>query len=167
MARPDDWTGTLSRVAVGTATVLSLAVVALVRLPPAWIEAVGGHGWVVRALIVVPTVLLLMGARALLIARLPRAAVLFGRRVRFHDGTRRVVVPVDAIARLHVEHRPPPLFEVFVVERRDGTEQDVCPTHWWGAPRLHRTLSRKVSAATRRRRKAKSRARRRAPSPDA
>ena len=38
VARPDDWTGTLSRVVIGVAFVLLAVVVVLVRLPEAWVE---------------------------------------------------------------------------------------------------------------------------------
>ncbi|MEM7159294.1 MAG: hypothetical protein AAF799_41030 [Myxococcota bacterium] len=160
VARPDDWTGLSSRVVIGVAFVLLAIVVVLVRIPPAWSALVGGQVIVVRLALIVAVVAVLAMARAILIARLPRAAVLAGRRVRFHDGTRRRAVAIDEIAALHVEQRPPPLHEVFVIERRDGAEHDLCPTHWWGAPALHRTLGRKLTALRRRRAREQAKARR-------
>ncbi|MCA9652744.1 MAG: hypothetical protein H6712_07820 [Myxococcales bacterium] len=158
VARPDDWTGTLSRVVIGVAFVLLAVVVVLVRLPEAWVELAGGRALVVRVALMLVEIAVLAVARAVLVARLPRAAVLFGRKVRFHDGTRRLAVPIDEIAALHVEQRPPPVHEVFVIEQRDGAEHDLCPAHWWGAPALHRALDRKVAAAHRRRARARARA---------
>jgi hypothetical protein len=96
-------------------------------------------------------------AQTLLVARLPRAPVLFGSKVRLHDGTRRIAIPIDEIGALHVEQRPSPAHEVFVVEQRNGAEHDLCPTHWWGAPALHRALERRVNAAHRRRARAQQR----------
>jgi len=154
VARPDDWTGTLSRVVVGVAFIALVVVVALVRLPPAWVALVADRPWMLRIAMFVAVLLGLAIARTLLISRLPRAAVLFGRTIRFHDGTRRISVAVDEIGALHVEQRPPPLHEVFVLEQRDGAEHDLCPAHWWGAPALHRGLELRVAAAHRRRARA-------------
>ena len=160
VARPDDWTGLSSRVVIGTAFVLLAIVVVLVRIPSAWSALVNGQVVVVRVALLVAVVAVLAMARAVLIARLPRAAVLAGRRVRFHDGTCRRAVAIEEIAALHVEQRPPPLHEVFVIERRDGAEHDLCPTHWWGAPALHRTLGRKLAAIQRRQWRQQAKARR-------
>lgn len=162
VARPDDWTGTLSRVAVGTAFVLLAIVIALVRMPPTWLAFARGHGLAIRLALLVVALLVFAGARALLIARLPRAAFLFGRRVRFHDGTRRVALHIDEIASVHVEQRPPPVHEAFVLVQRDGGEHDLCPTHWWGAPRLYRSLTHRVGTASRRRARARAAEQRRA-----
>lgn len=158
VARPDDWTGTVTRLAVALAFVLLMILVPLVPLPRAWVALAGGMPLLVRACLVLVVVLALALAHAVVVARLPRAVVLWGRKVRFHDGTRRRAVPIDAVAAVHVEQRPPPLHEVFVLERRDGVEHDLCPTAWAGAPRLHRAIERSLAAATRRRRRARPRA---------
>lgn len=159
VARPDDWTGVVARLAVVAAFVLLAIVAPLVRLPPAWVTLAGGRPLIVRLTILVVVAAILWVARTVLIARLPRAAVLFGRKIRFHDGTRRRAVPVDEIAAIHVEQRPPPHHEVFVIEQRDGAEHDICPTHWFGAPGLHRALEKRVLAAHRRRARAEQRRR--------
>lgn len=164
VARPKDWTGTLSRVVIFVMFVLLAVVVVLAKLPRAWVELAQGIELVVRAALMLGVIAILAMARTVLVARLPRAAVLIGRKIRFHDGTRRVALPVDEIVALHVEQRPPPVHEVFVIEQRDGAEHDLCPAHWWGAPALHRALDRKVAAAHRRRMHAQSRARARASS---
>ncbi|MCH9687555.1 MAG: hypothetical protein K0V04_39340 [Deltaproteobacteria bacterium] len=151
VARPDDWTGKLASIAIGL-TFVSLVVLALlVRLPPRWVALVDGMEWIVRVAIVVVAWLLLWGARTVLDSRLPRAAVLFGSKVRFHDGTRRRAVAIDDVGAVHIEQRPPPVHEVFVLEQRDGSERDMCPVHWAGAPALHRTLERRLATAQRRR----------------
>lgn len=153
VARPDDWTGTLARLAVALAFVLSMILVPLVPLPTAWVALAGGFPLVVRACMVLVVVAVLAVAHGLLVARLPRAVVLWGRKVRFHDGTRRRAVPIHDVAAVHVEQRPPPLLEMFVLARRDGVEHDLCPTAWAGAPSLHRAIVRSVAAAERRRRR--------------
>jgi hypothetical protein len=154
VARPEDWTGVMARVAVVIAFVLLMVLVPLVPLPPAWVALAGGFPLVVRACLVLVVIAVLAVAHAVLVARLPRAVVLWGRKVYFHDGTRRRAVAIDHVAALHVEQRPPPQHEVFVLERRDGVEHDLCPTSWSGAPRLHRALERAVAAAHRRRTRA-------------
>lgn len=158
VARPDDWTGTLARLAVALAFVLLMILVLLVPLPRAWVALAWGQPLVVRACMGLVVVAVLAVAYSVLVARLPRAVVLWGRKVRFHDGTRRRAVAIDDVAAVHVEQRPPPQHEVFVLERRDGTEHDLCPTAWAGAPSLHRALERRVAAAARRRRRAGKRA---------
>lgn len=153
VARPDDWTGTMARLAVALAFVLSMILVLLVPLPRAWVALAGGFPLLVRVCMLLVVVVVLAVAHALLAARLPRAVVLWGRKVRFHDGTRRRAVPVDDVAAVHVEQRPPPQHEMFVLERRDGVEHDLCPTAWAGAPSLHRAIERSIAAAERRRRR--------------
>lgn len=147
----------MARVAVVIAFVLLMVLVPLVPLPPAWVALAGGFRVVVRAGLVLAVIVVLAVAHAVLVARLPRAVVLWGRKIHFHDGTRRRAVAIDDIAAVHVEQRPPPQHEVFVVERRDGVEHDLCPTAWSGAPRLHRALERAMAAAHRRRTRAAKR----------
>lgn len=154
VARPDDWTGTLAGLAVAVAFVLLMILVPLVPLPAAWVALAWGLPLVVRGAMVLAVIAVLALAHAVLVARLPRAVVLWGRKVRFHDGTRRRAIAYRDIEAVHVEQRPPPRHEVFVIERRDGIEHDLCPTAWAGAPRLHRALERRVAAARRRQRAA-------------
>lgn len=159
VACPDDWTGTLARLAVVIVLLLLVVLVLLVPLPAAWVALAGGFAVMVRLCLVLVVLVVLGMAQTLLVARLPRAVVLWGRKAHFHDGTRRCAVAIDDIAALHVEQRPPPQHEVFVLERHDGTEHDLCPTRWSGAPALHRTLTRRVAAAMRRRKRAHAAAR--------
>jgi hypothetical protein len=160
VARPDDWTGTLARLAGVIAFVLLFVLVLLVPLPPAWVALVGGHALVVRVGLVAVVLMVVGAAQTLVVARLPRAVVLLRNKVRFHDGTRRRAVAFDEIVALHVEERPPPQLEMFVLERRDGAELDLCPTGWAGAPALHRALERGMAAAHRRRTRAQAAAQR-------
>lgn len=154
VVRPDDWTGRLARLAVALAFVLLAVLVPLVPLPPAWVARAGGHPLVVRLGLMLVVIAVVAMAQVVLVARLPRAVVLWGRKVRFHDGTRRRAVSLDDITALHVEQRAEPQHEVFVLERRDGAEHDLCPTHWPGAPAMHRAIERRVATVHRRRTRA-------------
>jgi hypothetical protein len=158
-ARPDDWTGTVAGLAVAVAFVLLVVLIALAPMPKAWVTLAWGLPLVVRGCLVLVVIAALAVAHAVLVARLPRSVVLWGRKVRFHDGTRRRAIPYRSIAAVHVGQRPPPLHEVFVIERYDGIEHDLCPTAWAGAPRLHRALERHMAAAARRRARANERTR--------
>ncbi len=159
VARPDDWTGTLASVAVVAVLALLVVVALLVRLPPHWVALAGGMAWVVRAALMLAALVVVGFARTVLDARLPRAAVLWGRKVRFHDGTRRRAVAIDQILAVYIERRPPPMHEVFAIQQHDGSEHDVCATHWGGAPALHRTLQRRVRSAQARKRRQQARQR--------
>lgn len=150
VARPDDWTGLLARSAVGVvALVLTLAAL-LGTLPPAWVQMVDGRPWVVRVGLLLGVAWFSVWIRALSYALLPRAPVLFGRRlfVWFHG--RRIVVHVGSVVDAAIERRPDPVREVFVLELRDGRRLDLCPVHWSGAARLYRSLVRKLGRARRR-----------------
>ncbi|MCX4244634.1 hypothetical protein [Paraliomyxa miuraensis] len=160
VARPEDWTGVLARLVVAITFVLLAVAILLAELPSAWVALAGGRTWVVRAALVLGTIVALGVVQRVLDARLPRSVVILGRSVRFHDGTRRRAVPIEAIAALHVEQRAPPQREVFVLEELDGAEHDLCPTRWTGAPALHRVLERRVAAMGRRRRREVARAQR-------
>lgn len=147
----------VARVGVAVAFLFLVVLIPLVRLPPAWVELAGGHPWVVRLALVVVVIAVLGLTQGLVVARLPRAVVLWGRKIHFHDGTRRRAVALDEVTALHVEQRAPPQREVFVLERGNGVEHDLCPTHWPGAAALHRALERRVAAAHRRRTRARAR----------
>lgn len=151
VARPDDWTGVVARLAVAIAFVLLAILIPLLPLPPAWVALAWGQPLVVRLTLGLCVLVVLGLAQVVIDARLPRAVVLLRRTVRFHDGMRRRAVLIDDVAAVHVEQRPPPWHEVFVLELRDGAEHDLCPTRWPGAPALHRALERRVGAAQRRR----------------
>lgn len=154
VARPRDWTGALARLALVTLGMLLGVVVLLVRLPEAWIALAFGSSELVRLSLFVVGLWALRWLRALGYARLPAAAALF-RRLAFRERGRRRRVPIDQIARVYVELRPPPVHQVFAIELHDGTAHDVCPTDWPGAGRLYAKLARKVA-------RARARARRRA-----
>lgn len=149
MARPRDWTGALARFAVVAMGVLLGIVVLLVRLPERWVEAAFGAPVLVRLIAFVILLWALRWVAAVVYARLPRAASLF-RRLSFRERGRRRRVRIEEIARVHVELRPPPVHQIFVVELRDGSSHDLCPTDWPGAGRLYAKLDRKL---TRHRRK--------------
>lgn len=144
MARPDDWTGTLARLGLHLATLMLLLPALLARLPATWVGLAGGLTEVVR-LVLVLLVLYVMGwVRAIVYTRLPRAPYLLGKTLTVRERGKRIRVGVADIAEVHVELRPPPDRESFVVELRDGTHRDVCPVHWSGSPRLYRALSRRL-----------------------
>jgi hypothetical protein len=132
------------RVGAGLVTLILLLAAVLGTLPRGWVQLVGGNAWLVRA-VLIAFVLWFMGwARAVSYALLPKSPVLLGKRLLMPVRGRRVRVRVTRIAALHVERRPEPKREVFVVEFKDGAEHDLCPVHWEGAERLFRALQRKI-----------------------
>jgi hypothetical protein len=146
-ARPVDWTGTLTVVVSWLVVLLAALVVLLVRIPAAWVELAWGSVELVRVLLACFVVLVVAWVRPFVVARLPRAASLFGRTLTFRSSGRRRRVRVADIARAELEVRPPPVFEVLVVGLGDGTNHEVCPVDWPGAARLFRALLRRVAAA--------------------
>ncbi len=145
VARPDDWTGKLA--SAGTGLVLAVLVLSslLARVPPDWVDAVGGQVILIRSLQVLVSVWMVVWLRAAVYSRLPAAAYLVGKRLVFPRRGRRKVVATDSIVAVHVERRPEPAGETFVVELRDGATHDVCPVHWEGAGRLYRGLLKKIA----------------------
>jgi hypothetical protein len=133
-ARPDDWSGKLTDLAVTLVALLTVIIVLLVRLPESWVALAAGRGWLVR-----------MrswpcsrggcscGWTTLLRVLLPRTPYLFGRTLTIRARGRRVPLPVREIQAIHVETRPPDEHETFVVELRSGEHHDLCPVHWQGA----------------------------------
>lgn len=143
-ARPVDWTGALTVVASWVLVLNCAIVVLLVRLPGSWIELAGGSVELARFALACFVVLVVAWVRPFVVARLPRAASLFGRTLAFRSGGRRRRVKVSEIVRAELEVRPPPAYEVIVVQLADGTAHEVCPVDWPGAARLFRALSRRV-----------------------
>jgi hypothetical protein len=144
VARPDDWTGKVAWLAT-TAVLLMLLIAALLaRLPASWLDLVGGHAAIVRVVLVLVVFYLIGWLRAIVYSRLPAAAYLFGRWLVVRVRGKAVRVPVVMILEIHVELRPLPAGETFVVELKDGTLYDMCPTHWQGAARLYAALARKL-----------------------
>jgi hypothetical protein len=148
VARPRDWTGALARLAMVGLGIMLGVVVLLVRLPARWVELAFGAPELVRLGAFVVLLWWLRWVAALVYARLPAAASLF-RRLSFRERGRRRRVRIDEILAVHVELRPPPIHQVFVVELRDGSMHDVCPTDWPGAGPLYAKLERKVARARR------------------
>jgi hypothetical protein len=146
VVRPRDWTGALARLAVVAMGLMLGVPVLLVRLPPRWVELAFGAPELVRLIAFVVLLWLLRWVAALIYARLPRAVSLF-RRLSFPGRRHRRRVRIDEIAAVHVELRPPPVHQVFVVDLRDGTTHDLCPTDWPGAGRLYAKLARKLARA--------------------
>ena len=50
-ARPDDWSGKLTDLAVTVLALMILIVVLLVRLPESWLALAAGRGWIVRVVL--------------------------------------------------------------------------------------------------------------------
>lgn len=145
-ARPLDWTGALVVLASWVLVLNCAIVVLLVRLPASWVELAAGSVELARVLLGCTVVLVVAWIRPFVVARLPRAASLFGRTLSFRSGGRRRRVKVAEITRAELEVRPPPAFEVIVVELADGTAHEVCPIDWPGAARLFRALGRRVAS---------------------
>jgi hypothetical protein len=144
-ARPLDWTGTLTVALSWLVVLLCALTVLLVRLPGAWVRLVFGSPELVRLVLALFVLLVVLWVRPFVVGRLPRAAsLLFGTLTLPVRGGRHRV-RVSEIKRVDLEVRPPPLFEVIIVELADGTTREVCPIDWPGAGGLYRALARRIS----------------------
>jgi len=141
-ARPDDWGGRLTDLAVGLAALVVLIVLLLVRLPEPWVARADGHTWAIRGLLVLVAAWLFMWIDNLLRVLLPRTPYLIGRTLTVRARGRRVPLRVREIRAIHVETRPPDGRETFVVEMRSGEHHDLCPVAWSGAGRMYRRMAR-------------------------
>ncbi len=141
-ARPEDWTGKLTDLAVTVVALLVVIIVLLVRLPESWVALAAGRGWIVRLVLALLAAWLFMWMDNALRVLLPRTPYLFGRTLTIRSRGRRVPLPVRDIAAIHVETRPPDQHETFVVEMKSGEHHDLCPVHWNGAGRLYRRIAR-------------------------
>ncbi len=140
-ARPDDWTGKLTDLAVTVVALLVVIVVLLVRLPDLWVALAGGRGWVVRLVLALLCAWLFVWLDNALRVLLPRTPYLIGRTLTIRAHGRRVHLPVRQVKTIHVETRPPDGRETFVVEMQSGEHHDLCPVHWNGAARIYRRLA--------------------------
>jgi hypothetical protein len=145
VARPDDWTGKVAWLATTVVLVMLLIAALLARLPGAWVSLVGGYSEIVRGVLILVVFYLVGWLRAIVYSRLPAAAYLLGRWLVVRVRGKAFRVPVVMILEIHVELRPLPAGETFVVELKDGTCHDMCPTHWQGAARLYAALARRLS----------------------
>lgn len=150
VVRPSDWTGKLAEATIFVAGTLALLPIALVRLPPRWLEVVHGHGWILRLGMLVLGLWLLSWMRAWLLARLPLAPYLVWNTLVFPDRGQQRRIKVDDIADLYVELRPTGLTQVFMVQLHDGTHHELCPVDWPGAGRMFRILTRRLARRQRR-----------------
>ena len=141
-ARPDDWTGKLTDLAVTLVALLVVIIVLLVRLPDGWVALAGGRGWMVRLVLALIASWIFVWLNNAVRAMLPRTPYLIGRTLTIRARGRRVGLPVRDIKAIHVETRPPDGRETFVVEMTSGEHHDLCPVHWDGAARIYRRLAR-------------------------
>jgi hypothetical protein len=141
-ARPDDWTGKLTDLAVTVFALLVVIVVLLARLPESWVALAGGRGFIVRIVLALLAAWLFMWLDNALRVLLPRTPYLFGRTLTIRARGRRVPLKVRDIRAIHVETRPPDERETFVVEMMTGEHHDLCPVHWNGAGRMYRRIAR-------------------------
>ena len=150
-ARPDDWIGVTAQIAMGAALFLFMVPALLARLPRIWEVWTMGYPELVRIVWGLLVLYLWGWARAIVVSRLPRAPYLFGRHLVYSERGRKHKIPVELIRSVYVQMRPAPEREVFAFETLDGERHDLCPVHWFGAPRLYAGLARKVRRARRRR----------------
>jgi hypothetical protein len=143
VAEPDDWTGTLVRVASWPVYFVVLLPIAIGRIPAAW--SLFGSELPTRLLLALAALYVLGWARTIVFTLLPKTVIQFGRRVWFRHHGRRVVVRTSAIVEIDVELRP--IGEVFVIELDDGETCDLCPVAWEGAQRIFAVLARRVRRA--------------------
>lgn len=146
-ARPLDWTGSAIVAASWLLVALAALVVLLVRLPPTWVQLALGSPELVRVMLGVFVVIVVAWMRPFVVARLPRAASLFRSTLTLQERGRRHRVRVGELRRVDLEIRPPPVFEMLVVELADGTVHEVCPIDWPGAAGLYRALAKRIAWA--------------------
>ncbi len=144
-ARPLDWTGTLTVALSWVVVLLCALTVLLVRLPASWVRLALGSPELVRLLLALFVLAVVAWVRPFVVARLPRAASLLFGTLTLPGRGRRHRVRIMEIGRVDLEVRPPPLFEVIVVELADGTTREVCPIDWPGAGGLYRALAKRVA----------------------
>ncbi len=149
VARPSDWTGALAHGASWVVAVLGIVTVLLVRLPAGWVAWAWGMPELVRIALVLAVLWVIGWIRPFVYARLPRAARLFGKTLKLGERGRRRRVPVAELRHVDVELRPPPIYEVLVVELQDGTTHEVCPLDWDGAGALYAALARRIARRAR------------------
>ncbi|GEM_PF-3481896 len=155
VARPDDWTGILSRIGVGSAIGVLLIAAVLATLPDTWVAMAGGYSAIVR--VVLTGIVLYIGRwlQAVIDSRLPASPYLLGSTLVLRCAGRSVSVSVAEIVCVRVDLRIPPAREVFMIDLRDGRSFDLCPVHWAGGPRLYATLVKRVTRAARDRARAR------------
>jgi len=139
VAEPDDWTGTLVRVASWPVYFVVLLPVMIGRIPEGW--ALLGTPVLTRILLALVAVYLLGWARAIVLTLLPKSVIQLGARLWFRHHGRRVKLRIAAITAIDVELRP--RGEVFVIEH-EGQVYELCPVTWQGAERIYRVLARRV-----------------------
>ena len=141
-ARPDNWSGRLTDLAVTVVALVLVPVVLLARLPEAWIELAGGYSWPIRVALALGLAWLFMWVDNMLRVLLPRTPYLIGHTLTVRARGHRVPLNVREIRAIHVETRPPDGRETFVVEMRSGEHHDLCPVAWNGAGRMYRRMAR-------------------------
>jgi hypothetical protein len=149
VARPSDWSGSLARGASWVLAALGLVTVLLVRLPASWVALAWGISEIVRLVLMLLVLWVIGWIRPFVYARLPRAARLFGQTLKLGERGRRRKVPVSEVRHVDVELRPPPIYEVLVVELADGTTHEVCPLEWEGAGALYAELVKRIARRSR------------------
>lgn len=144
-ARPNDYTGTLLVTASWIVFALGAVTIALVRLPASWVHSAFDSPELARVLLAVLVLLVVSWVRPFLVARLPRAASLFGRRLTIFERGRRRRLRLDELDAVEIELRPPPVFEAVVVRHKQGTVHEVCPLDWPGAAALYEAIARRLA----------------------
>lgn len=160
VALPDDWVGKLARLGVGLFTFVWVLWVLLGTMPAGWMTLARGNEWLARAVVFVVVITVISRLRNVVYALLPRAPVVWFGRLTYRGRGKRETVRLDELAEVHVDLRPEPSGEVFVVEFLDGSEIDLCPVHWDGAEHVYSRLARALRRSERRRRREAARARR-------
>lgn len=157
VARPADWTGGFARAGVIAFGALLWLYAILGRLPPGLRDL--QPSWLVRLSLLLVIYFVVRELAAIPYALLPQSAFLFRGQVAVRIRGKRVKIDVGDIREVHVDERPEPQREVFVLELLDMREFDLCPVHWDGAERIFAVLRRKVerdkAARRKRRRKTK------------
>jgi hypothetical protein len=160
VAQPDDWTGTLVRIASWPVYFIVLLPIAIGRIPESW--WLFDSELLTRLLMALVALYLLGWARTIGFTLLPKAVIQYGGRLWFRPHGRRAVVRTSAIVAIDVELRPHG--EVFVIELENGQSHELCPVAWEGAQRIFAVIDRRVRRAKLRASRRRAREQRRAKS---
>lgn len=125
-ARPDDWSGKLTDLAVTVVALLTVIIVVLVRLPESWVALAAGRGWLVRLVLAGLAWWLFMWLDNALRVLLPRTPYLFGRTLTIRARGRRVPLLVREIQAIRTSRPARPTRARPSWSRRDWASTTTC-----------------------------------------
>lgn len=150
VALPDDVPALILRLALGLVGFIALVWALVGRIPAAWLSLLAGNQFLLRALMLLSMVAILSVVRTIAFAALPRSPWLFRRTLRIRHRGRSLRLDVRDVVEIHLDRRPEPIGDMFVLMLKDGRELDLCPARWDGAGRLYAGIQRWIKWRARR-----------------